>query len=149
MNSELYTPSLASEIPSSVSKTSVSKSVAQSSDQYSSGYLSSFWILNKQYYFSCERLRISTTHTLARVARSCQHDVSDEASEFITSEQEVQNIGIEGLDCFLAVIVIVGFNLRRSEIIGFFNMKPGFKKILLDKMSVIFAKIVKSYIIAA
>lgn len=72
-------------------------------------------------YRSSKEAHVGTANAIIRIANSTEEPLSDGALSAIGSEEVVENGRVEGADCALTEVIVVGFNLGAAIVVGVLN----------------------------
>ena len=70
---------------------------------------------------SSKEAHVGTANAIIRIANSTEEPLSDGALSAIGREEVVENGRVEGADCALTEVIIVGFNLGAAIVVGVLN----------------------------
>jgi hypothetical protein len=69
---------------------------------------------------SSKEAHVGPANAIIRIAYSTEEPLSDGALSAIGSEEVVENGRVEGADCTLTEVIVVGFNLGATIVVGVF-----------------------------
>ena len=69
---------------------------------------------------SSKEAHVGPANAIIRIADSTEEPLSDGALSAIGSEEVVENGRVEGADCTLTEVIVVGFNLGATIVVGVF-----------------------------
>ena len=70
---------------------------------------------------SSKEAHVGPANAIIRIANSTEEPLSDGALSAVGSEEVVENGRVEGADCTLTEVIVVGFNLGATIIVGVLN----------------------------
>ena len=70
---------------------------------------------------SSKEAHVGTANAIVRIANSTEEPLSDGALSAIGREEVVENGRVEGADCALTEVIIVGFNLGAAIVVRVLN----------------------------
>ena len=70
---------------------------------------------------SSKEAHVGTANAIIRIANSTEEPLSDGALSAIGREEVVENGRVEGADCALTEVIIVGFNLGAAIVVRVLN----------------------------